>query len=226
MGNDFIVKTEELRKEYRLPGETIHALKGIDLTVNPGEFVTVMGPSGAGKTTLLNILGLLDKPTSGNFEFGVFNGSGKLSPEKLRRNFIGFVFQEFYLIPSLKAVENVALPNTFGTDKDDASRLLELVGLSDRSSHYPRELSGGEMQRVAIARALYGKPKLILADEPTGNLDTRNAENIFGLLRELAVKEKISVIAATHNSHLAKKSHRIVNLRSGEIVNEEVMCDG
>jgi len=226
MKEEYTVKAEGLHKEYRLPGETVHALKGIDLSVSPGEFVTIMGPSGAGKTTLLNILGLLDKPTSGVFNFGSLNGSQKLSPEKLRRNFIGFVFQEFYLIPSLKAKENVALPNTFGTDKDDAARLLDLVGLKERASHYPRELSGGEMQRVAIARALYGKPKLILADEPTGNLDTRNAERIFGLLGELAQREGVSVIAATHNSYLAKKSHRILHLRSGEIVNEEVMDNG
>ncbi|MCP4230993.1 MAG: ABC transporter ATP-binding protein [bacterium] len=226
MGDDYTVKAEGLCKEYRLPGETIYALTGVDLKVKLGEFVTVMGPSGAGKTTLLNILGLLDEPTAGSFDFGGFNGGGKITPEKLRRSFIGFVFEEFYLIPALKAKENVALPNTFGADEDDAARLLDLVGLSERASHYPRELSGGEMQRVAIARALYGKPRLILADEPTGNLDTRNAGRIFDLLGELSEREGVSVIAATHSPRLARKSHRILHLSSGEIVGEEVMGNG
>jgi len=221
-----IVKAEGLRKDYKLPGETIRALKGVDLSAAAGEFVCVMGPSGAGKTTLLNIIGLLDTPTSGRLELDgktIKNGSLDV---RWRRDFIGFVFQDFYLIPSLTARENVMLGAAFGKREDDADRLLSLVGLTDRASHYPRELSGGEMQRTAIARALYGGPRLILADEPTGNLDTKNSGHIFDLLAGLVRSKGIAVIAATHNVRLARKAGRIINLQAGEVVGEEFVTDG
>jgi putative ABC transport system ATP-binding protein len=219
---EYVARGRGLRRDYRLPGETVRALKGVAVAAAAGEFVCVMGPSGAGKTTLLNILGLLDEPTAGTLELaGAAVGRGTPRDE-LRRDFIGFVFQDFYLIPSLDARANVALPAAFGAPADDAGRLLSLVGLSARAAHYPRELSGGEMQRVAIARALYGGPRLVLADEPTGNLDTRNGERIFELLAELSRREGVAVVAATHNPRLAARADRILHLSAGEVVNEEV----
>ncbi|MGD8719000.1 MAG: ABC transporter ATP-binding protein [Candidatus Zixiibacteriota bacterium] len=222
MEKDYVVRAEGLTRDYRLPGEVISALKGVDLAVEPGEFVAVRGPSGAGKTTLLNILGLLDEPTAGRVLWAGRPAASGAGRDRLRRDFVGFVFQDFYLIPSLTARENVALAAAFGAREDDAGRLLDLVGLGGRVRHYPRELSGGEMQRVAVARALYGRPSLVLADEPTGNLDTRNGERIFGLLADVARRENVAVVAATHNPHLAARADRVVHLRAGEVVAEEV----
>jgi len=222
MEQEYVVRGRDLCRDYRLPGETVRALKGVDLGAAPGEFVCVMGPSSAGKTTLLNILGLLDEPTTGSLELGGAPVGRSTSRDRLRRDFVGFVFQDFYLIPSLDGRANVALPAAFGAPADDAERLLSLVGLSARAAHYPRELSGGEMQRVAIARALYGGPRLVLADEPTGNLDTRNGERIFELLAELTRRKGVAVVAATHNPRLAARADRILHLSAGEVIAEEV----
>lgn len=219
-----IIKAEKLRKFYPLYAETIEALKGIHLTIHKGEFVSIMGPSGAGKTTLLNLIGCLDTPSEGSLEVLGSEVSRLTEQEQrtMRLFHVGFVFQEFFLIPSLTALENVALPMLFARRGEyDARALLESVGLSQRMHHLPRELSGGEMQRVALARALANKPALLLADEPTGNLDTKNAAAIYELLRNLASAEGLTVVAATHNTKLAYQADRVIHLREGCIDKDE-----
>jgi putative ABC transport system ATP-binding protein len=218
-----IVEARNLKKIYKTPAEDIQALRGLDITLQKGDFTALMGPSGAGKTTLLNLIGCLDKSTGGELYL-----AGKqlelLKDRELtefRRNFIGMVFQEFFLIPSLTALENIMLPAVFNssskTGKERAVYLMELVGLQNRQNHLPRELSGGEMQRVAIARALMNKPRLILADEPTGNLDRKNAINIFDILADINQKEGVTILVATHNVKLAHHAASIVNISDGII---------
>lgn len=217
-----ITKAEKLKKVYKIYMEEIVALKGIDIEIEKGEFISIMGPSGAGKTTFLNLVGCLDKHTDGKLTV-LDKDIGKLNEKQLRNmrlQHLGFVFQEFFLVKELTALENVQLPMVFANNHknmDRAKELLNRVELGKRMNHQPKELSGGEMQRVAIARALANNPDILLADEPTGNLDTKNAQGIYDLFRQLNKEENVTIIAATHNTRLAYQADRIIHLRSGNI---------
>ncbi len=216
-----MIELKGIEKIYIRGAEHVRALNGIDLSIGQGEFVSITGHSGSGKTTLLHILGCLDKPTKGAMSLSgiTINGMPESGLVKIRRQKIGFVFQQFYLIPGLSVLENVALPLLFGRTKkatDEIKSLLKLVGLQDKIDRKPSELSGGEMQRVAIARALINNPEVILADEPTGNLDTENSENIFLLLKSLNSRG-ITIIMVTHNTDLAGRADRIIRLKDGKI---------
>jgi len=222
------VKVVDLHKIYRLRGEEVHALRGIDLEVSRGEYLSIMGPSGSGKTTFFNMVGGIDRPTKGK----VFIDGIDLSkiPSKsmawLRCRKIGYIFQTFNLIPVLTALENVALPMIFlGVPKEErekrATELLKMVGLGDRVNHRPAELSGGQQQRVAIARALANDPSLILADEPTGNLDLNTGFAIVQLLYRLKAEHGTTIICATHDLKMIDISDRVVFLRDGMIENIE-----
>lgn len=224
--NTYCIKAEGLKKVYRLYAEEIVALKGVNISIKKGEFVSIMGPSGAGKTTFLNLVGCLDKHTEGNLEVlgKDLNSLDENQQRNMRLHHLGFVFQEFFLVKELTALENVQLPIIFADDYKNlacAGHLLERMGLVKRTNHLPKELSGGEMQRVAIARALANKPDIILADEPTGNLDTKNAQGIYDLFRQLNLEEKITIVAATHNVKLAYQANRVIHLREGNIEKDE-----
>jgi putative ABC transport system ATP-binding protein len=220
------IAAERLVKTYRRGAERIHAVDGVSLAIEPGEFVSFIGPSGSGKTTLINILGCLDNPTSGRlelcgrriFEEGAALGESKLTD--IRREMFGYVFQKFYLIPTLTVRENVMLPFVFykkpGAERE-VDRILELLGIADRRDHLPGEISGGEMQRVAIARALVNKPRILMADEPTGNLDVARSEEIAGILKDLNTKEGLTIVLVTHNMALARTARRIIELRDGKL---------
>jgi len=215
------VEAKGLVRVYRRGAEEIRALDGIDLSIGQGEFTGVVGHSGAGKTTMLNLMGLMDRPTKGSLSVlghDVTRRGVKL--DALRRKNVGFVFQEFYLMPALSALENVLLPTMWGGggSKDRARKLLEQVGLGKRMTHRPTELSGGEMQRVAVARALINSPKLILADEPTGNLDTKTRDDIFGLLLALNRDSGLTVVVATHDTSLESRFTRVIRLEDGKVV--------
>jgi putative ABC transport system ATP-binding protein len=209
-----------LSRVYRRGAERINALKGIDLTIAAGEFVAIVGRSGSGKTTLLNLLGLMDRPTAGSLRVlgADVTGRGRRF-DSLRRDNIGFVFQEFYLLAGLTALENVLVPalwsGSAGRVRRRAVELLELVGLGHRISHRPAELSGGEMQRVAVARALVNSPKLLLADEPTGNLDTKTRDEVISLLTRLNRDSGLSVVLATHDLSLESRFSRVIHLEDG-----------
>jgi ABC-type lipoprotein export system ATPase subunit len=216
-----MIELKGIEKIYIRGAEHVRALKGIDLSIGQGEFVSITGHSGSGKTTLLHILGCLDKPTKGVMSLDgiTINGMPESELVKIRRQKIGFVFQQFYLIPGLSVFENVTLPLLFGrTNKetDEIISVLKLVGLQDKVNRNPSQLSGGEMQRVAIARALINNPEVILADEPTGNLDTENSEKIFELLKSLNIRG-ITIIMVTHNIDLAGRADRIIQLKDGKI---------
>jgi len=228
--NDYAVRAEKLKKVYHLYKEEIVALKGIYVAIKKGEFVSIMGPSGAGKTTFLNLVGCLDKHTEGSLIVLCANlaSLNERQLHNMRRYHIGFVFQEFFLIKELTALENIQLPIIFANKYKNlpwAQYLLERIGLKNRMNHLPKELSGGEMQRVAIARALANKPDILLADEPTGNLDTKNAQGIYDLLRQLCNEEKITIIAATHNVKLAYLADRVIHLREGNIEKDEQVIE-
>ena len=218
-----IIKLEHVSNEYHRGTETVHAVNDVSLSINKGEFVAILGHSGSGKTTLLNIIGCLDHPTSGDVEVNGIKISS--SPEKeltiLRKKTIGFVFQQFFLIPTLTVLQNVQLPALFASKADEgkAKELLTMVGLEKRLSHLPGQLSGGEMQRVAIARSLINDPPVLLADEPTGNLDSRNADNIMNLLSELNDKG-ITIVIVTHNHDLVKNCSRHVFMEDGKLKHE------
>jgi putative ABC transport system ATP-binding protein len=216
------VEAKGLVRTYRRGAETIQALKGIDLNIQCGEFVGVVGHSGAGKTTLLNLIGLMDRATEGSLSvFGHDTARRGVGFDALRRKNIGFVFQEFYLMPTLTALENVLLPTMWGGGgslKSRARELLDRVGLGQRMTHKPSELSGGEMQRVAVARALVNSPRLLLADEPTGNLDTVTRDGIFNLLLALNRDSGLTVIVATHDLSLESRFTRVVRLEDGSVV--------
>jgi putative ABC transport system ATP-binding protein len=223
---EYMIKANELTKVYKLLAEEIYAVRNVDLEVTEGDFIAIMGPSGSGKTTLLDSLGCLTTITSGSL-----NILGKdVSKAKenmlvtMRRKSLGFVFQDFLLIPTLTAIENVQLPLLFARlpqQARQARELLERVGLGKRINHLPKELSGGEKQRVAIARALITSPKILFADEPTGNLDTKSSEDIFGLLADLNKKENLTVILTTHNPKLGSQATRMIYLKDGGIVSRE-----
>ncbi|MDI6740252.1 MAG: ABC transporter ATP-binding protein [Candidatus Edwardsbacteria bacterium] len=233
MSEQLSIKAEGLTKIYRRGSEEIRAVDGVSLYIKQGEFVSFVGPSGSGKTTLINILGCLDNPTAGKLELSgrsVFD-QGKAQSEfeltKVRRETFGYVFQKFYLIPTLTVYENVVLPFTFykkpGAEQG-VDKILSMLGIDHRKRHLPGQISGGEMQRVAIARALVNKPKILLADEPTGNLDTRRSSEIGILLGELNKWEGLTVIVVTHNVNLAKMAYRAVELRDGKIHHGPETC--
>jgi len=218
------VQGENLHKSYVLGATAIGALRGVDLTVQRGEFVALMGPSGCGKTTLLNLIGATDLPSRGRLRVDGVDLAG-LSDDQLadlRRDRIGIVFQFYNLIPTLTARENVEIPMQFkgagaAERRQRALALLERVGLKDRAEHKPSELSGGEQQRVSIARSLANQPALVLLDEPTGDLDSATGRDIIALLRDLNVREGVTLVIATHDASIAEQSSRIVRLRDGRI---------
>ncbi|MFC1570284.1 ABC transporter ATP-binding protein [Candidatus Omnitrophota bacterium] len=220
---DLLIRTEKLTKTYILPAERIDAVKDITVDINEGDFIAVMGPSGSGKTTFLDIIGCLDSISSGKLEF-LGKDVSRVKESRLvnvRRGQMGFIFQEFLLIPSLTALENVELPLIFtgkSREKRKSIEILEKVGLGNRINHLPKELSGGERQRVAIARALITSPKILLADEPTGNLDTKNSQEIYNLFKQLNREENLTIIVATHDNKLGSQASRIINLKDGQIV--------
>jgi len=218
--NDFIVRAERIGKTYRMGSELVEAVQNVDLTVARGDFVALVGPSGCGKTTLLNLFGCIDVPSSGSLR--VFGEDVAAMSEKrraeLRLRRIGFVFQRFYLLPMLTAFENVELPMIeSGVGRRErgerARNLLERVGLAHRLKHRPHQLSGGEMQRVAIARALSNQPDLIIADEPTGELDRKTGASILSLIKELQTGG-LTVIMATHDPHAAELGHRVIEMEA------------
>jgi len=222
----FVLEAEDLRRVYRRGPEEIAAVDGVTLRIAKGDFVSIVGPSGSGKTTLINVLGCLDNPTSGRLALEgrmVFEKCRGLSESKLtrvRRQVFGYIFQKFYLVPTLTVRENVVLPFTFyekpgaGADVDS---LLARLGLDKRAEHLPGQLSGGEMQRVAIARALVNRPSILLADEPTGNLDTARSDEIGRILLDLNAGQGLTVLLVTHNPKLAALAHRTIELVDGRI---------
>ena len=222
-----IIKVRDLRKLYRMGEETIYALNGVDLEVYPNEYLALMGPSGSGKSTLMNLLGCLDSPTSGSY---VLNGNdvAKMDDDHLaaiRNKEIGFVFQTFNLLPRLTAQENVALPLVYaGLGRverlEKAREVLGQVGLGDRVGHRPNELSGGQRQRVAIARALVNHPAIILADEPTGNLDSKTSYEIMDLFDAL-YDQGNTIIIVTHEPDIAERTRRIVKMRDGRVESDD-----
>lgn len=219
-----LISTVDLWRTYQLGSEEINALQGVNMTVMPGQFIAVVGRSGSGKTTLLNILAGLDKPSSGQvlFENRDIAAMSEQELTEIRRHKIGFVFQSFGLLPLLSAFENVELPlriaGVRARAREERTReALEIVGLWARSKHRPYELSGGEQQRVAIARAIVNSPPLILADEPTGELDSNNARSIFGLFKDMVVKQGISVLSATHDSTLLAMADEVKEIRDGHL---------
>jgi len=222
-----ILKTEAVKKQYRMGEVTVDALAGVDFAVEEGEFVAIMGPSGSGKSTLLHLLGGLDQPSDGEVTLGEKRLS-LLSDNQItlmRRHNVGFIFQFYNLIPTLSAEENVALPllidgQSLKKHRDKIDGLLELVGLSDRRHHKPDQLSGGQQQRVAIARAFVTDPAIVLADEPTGNLDSRTGEDILVLLRRSCDELQQTIVMVTHDPKAASYADRVVFLRDGKIVSE------
>ena len=218
-----LIKITNIKRDFELGNEIVYVLKGIDLEINKGEYVALMGPSGSGKSTLMNLLGCLDTPTSGTY---ILNGKdvSQMHDDELaeiRNKEIGFVFQTFNLLPRTTALDNVALPMIYaGYSKSErrarASKVLTQVGLDDRMDHQPNQLSGGQRQRVAIARALVNKPSIILADEPTGNLDSKTSEEIMKLLEEIH-KNGNTIIVVTHEEEIASYAKRVIRLRDGMV---------
>jgi len=224
--SEIVIEARGLKRYYHRGSETVKALDGVDVSIRAGEIVAILGPSGSGKTTLINLLSCLDAPTGGELFVGGRSVAG-LSEEQLvevRRGVIGFVFQQFALLPTLTVTENVELPLMFLERKVDSRRTLEIldrVGLRDRAGHLPRELSGGQMQRVAIARALMADPKILVADEPTGNLDSATGQSIIELFQRLVREQGLAIILTTHNSAFGYEADRVITLQDGKIVSEE-----
>ena len=223
-----IIKIEDIRRDFIVGSETVHALRGVSFDINQGEFVSIMGTSGSGKSTMLNILGCLDKPTSGEYYIDGIAVS-KLSKDKLsliRNRKIGFVFQSYNLLPRTTAIENVELPLLYNHEiskkerHERAIEALKLVGLEDRMMHMPNQLSGGQQQRVAIARALVSDPVIILADEATGNLDTRTSYEIMSLFQQLNAQGK-TIAFVTHEPDIAQFTTRTIMLRDGKVIKDE-----
>jgi len=227
-----IIELDNVTKVYDLGEQKVHALKGVSLKIFPGEIVALVGPSGSGKSTLMNIIGFLDQPASGRYRF-LGKEVGNLSRDEmasLRNHDIGFVFQNYNLLARTSALENVELPMLYngaspGVRQAKAREMLDLVGLGDREHHQPSQLSGGQQQRVAIARALLNEPRLILADEPTGNLDSKTGAEIIALFKELNREKGITLILVTHDPDVASHCHRIVHLKDGLIEGEETRSE-
>ena len=220
-----MITLTDVTKVYRMGAVEVRALDGVSLTIVGGEMIAIMGPSGSGKSTMMNILGCLDVPTSGSY---VLDGEevGALDDDRLagiRGSKIGFVFQTYNLLPRLTAAANVELPTLYGGSRDRrtrALRALDLVGLGDRANHRPTELSGGQQQRVGIARALVKHPRILFADEPTGNLDSKSSAEIIALLRSLNRDEGITVVVVTHDPEIAARTDRVVALHDGRVVSD------
>jgi len=224
---DIAIEAKGLTKNYVMGSERIAAIRDISLSVKIGEFVSFIGPSGSGKTTLINILGCLDNPSSGQlwltgkpvFDQGAILSESALT--KIRREMFGYIFQKFYLISTLTVLENVVLPFTFYRKEgaeDHVERILAMLGLDHRKNHLPGQISGGEMQRVAIARALINKPHILIADEPTGNLDSKRSQEIGELLKRLNSHQGLTIVLVTHNPSLAKMADRVFELHDGSII--------
>ena len=225
-----MIELQDVTKIYRMGSLEVPALGGVSLTVRDGEMAAIMGRSGSGKSTLMNLIGCLDVPTSGRY---LLDGEdvGRFGEDRLagvRNQKVGFVFQTYNLLPRLTALANVELPLLYGNAKDRGRRCVEAlrrVGLGDRVNHRPQELSGGEQQRVGIARALVKEPSILLADEPTGNLDSRSSEEIMGILQQLNRDEGITVIIVTHEPEIAGHTGRIVSMRDGLIVDDQTVAE-
>ena len=223
---EILIEGRGLKRYYRRGSETVKALDGVDISIREGEIVAILGPSGSGKTTLINLLSGLDAPSEGTLSIAGKAVAG-LSEDQLlevRRGVLGFVFQQFSLLPTLTVAENIELPLLFLGLRADPKRTREIiaaVGLQDRATHLPRELSGGEMQRVAVARALIASPKILVADEPTGNLDRATGEAIIALFKRLAAEEGLTILLTTHNAVFGAEADRAITLEDGRIVKEE-----
>src|SRR5687768_12303727 len=232
MATNAVIRTEGIRKVYQMGNNEVHALRGVDLSVEPGEMIAVMGTSGSGKSTLMNIVGCLDLPTSGAYFLdGIrVDGLGRDELADIRNQKIGFVFQGFNLLPRTSAIDNVELPLLydrkfrFGDTRAQAAKALERVGLGGRMDHHPSELSGGQQQRVAIARALATEPSLLLADEPTGNLDSRTSVEVMALFQELN-DQGITILLVTHEHDISRYAKREVEVRDGRIIRDEPVAD-
>jgi putative ABC transport system ATP-binding protein len=232
VGTATTIEIRGVTKTYRLGDVQVEALKGVDLSIGSGEFVAVMGPSGSGKSTLMNILGCLDRPTTGSYrldgvEIGSLSRDGRAV---IRRNKLGFVFQGYNLLPRLSAQENVELPmiydNTPGSVRHVKARAaLASVGLAERAHHLPSQLSGGQQQRVAIARAIVNTPSLLLADEPTGNLDTATSEEIMGIFQRLNDELGITLVLVTHESDIALFARRVIRFRDGRLIEDQPVVE-
>jgi putative ABC transport system ATP-binding protein len=228
--NEHLIEVQDLTKVYGMGAAAVHALDGVNLTIDEGEFVAIMGPSGSGKSTLMNILGCLDRPTEGSYWLGGedVGGLNKAQLAAIRNRQIGFVFQSYNLLPRSSALKNVMLPLLYSrqerrsaSDRDELARqALEAVGLGERTDHRPSEMSGGEQQRVAIARALVNEPLIMLADEPTGNLDTSSSQEIVDILLGLHQRGR-TIVMITHEPDLGAQAQRIVNLLDGRVVDGE-----
>jgi putative ABC transport system ATP-binding protein len=224
-----LIELNDIKHTYKLGNVNVDVLKGINMSIEQGEFVSIMGPSGSGKSTLLNIIGCLDKPSSGSYEIDGQHIE-KLNDNQLadiRNQFLGFVFQSFHLLPELDAISNVELPLIYrgmstGERRKKAEKALEAVGLGERLHHRPTQMSGGEQQRVATARAFVGEPSVILADEPTGALDSQSGQNIMAIFQKLNTELGITIVQVTHEEEIANHGTRIFHLKDGEIEREVV----
>ncbi len=222
--NEISLEARGLSQVYHRGSEAIRALDDVSLSISRGEFVSFMGPSGSGKTTLVNLLGCLDNPTSGELQLAgrsIFGGGkslGERALTRIRREVFGYIFQNFYLIPTLTVRENVAIPLAFYKKPDvegEVDRLLKMLGMDHRMNHLPGQISGGEMQRVAIARALVNRPEILLADEPTGNLDTKRSGEIGEVLQDLNRNAGLTIVMVTHNPELGRLARRVIEMRDG-----------
>lgn len=225
-----LIEVRDLTKTYRMGDVEVHALRGTSLTINEGEMLAIMGPSGSGKSTLMNIIGCLDQPTSGTYLLDDVD-VGRLNDNQLaaiRNQKIGFVFQQYMLLQRTSALRNVELPMIYNgkrNRREYARKALEAVGMGERMHHKPNELSGGQQQRVAIARALVNEPRIILADEPTGALDSKTGAEIMGIFQRLNREQGITVILVTHEPDIAKHARRIVSMHDGQIDSDEVVAE-